>query len=155
MLMGHKAILFILCVYSKSFLSRNTGTTLHSEKNAQVVPHQKKWAYGDNIYHRDSITGSWLQEDSVHSNADGSMNGKHVHHDTKVNRVLISRDFAYWGGNGPKIPPELLKAEGYSEWWKGRPIRNHYSCSFITELISWLRSFGRSGCISLPGGWQK
>ena len=34
----------------------------------------KKQAFGDNIYHRDSDSEQWIQEDSHHSYSDGTMN---------------------------------------------------------------------------------
>ena len=60
--------------------------------------------FGDNIYHRNVVDGSWSQADSHHSLDDGSPNLRNIVHDTKVERVLISRDFVYYGGEGPQIP---------------------------------------------------
>ena len=34
----------------------------------------------------------------------GSANPENVSHDTEVDRVLISDQFTYWGGQGPEIP---------------------------------------------------
>ena len=52
---------------------------------------------GDNIYHK-SGDGSWIQEDSHHSNPDGSPNTINVKRDTGRNdRVLISNCFIYFG----------------------------------------------------------
>ncbi|WP_312778564.1 hypothetical protein [Pseudescherichia sp.] len=51
---------------------------------------------GDNIYHQDD-NNDWIQEDSHHSNADGSFNMKNLERDTRTDKVLISSDFYYFG----------------------------------------------------------
>jgi hypothetical protein len=51
---------------------------------------------GDNIYHRDADS-SWLQEDSHHSQPDGSVNQVNLARDTKSDNVLISNCFLYFG----------------------------------------------------------
>ncbi|BEL85930.1 hypothetical protein SM12VA4_25910 [Serratia marcescens] len=51
---------------------------------------------GDNIYHQDDNNG-WIQEDSHHSNADGSFNMTNLERDTRTDQVLISRYFYYFG----------------------------------------------------------
>ncbi|CAM3301696.1 MULTISPECIES: hypothetical protein [Enterobacteriaceae] len=51
---------------------------------------------GDNIYHQDD-NNDWIQEDSHHSNADGSFNMTNLERDTRTDKVLISRHFYYFG----------------------------------------------------------
>lgn len=52
---------------------------------------------GDNIYHR-SQDGVWLQEDSHHSNSDGTSNSINLKRDTdRCDQVLISNFFFYFG----------------------------------------------------------
>ncbi|MEK0158548.1 hypothetical protein WLQ65_05240 [Pseudoalteromonas piscicida] len=52
---------------------------------------------GDNIYHKDS-TGKWCQEDSHHSNSDGSPHEGNIHRDTgSTDQVLLSNFFFYFG----------------------------------------------------------
>jgi hypothetical protein len=54
---------------------------------------------GDNIYHQDK-DGGWLQEDSHHSNQDGSPNLSNVRRDTQTtDQVLISEFFFYFGSD--------------------------------------------------------
>ena len=53
----------------------------------------KKKSCGDNIYHKDPDSNEWCQMDSHHS-----CNDTNVCNDTKVDRVLVSDDFIYWGG---------------------------------------------------------
>ena len=69
-----------------------------------------KMLYGDNIYHHDA-QGNWMQEDSHHTNEDGSINQYNLRRDTKTtDRVLISDDFYYLGRNCIALPPDLLNA---------------------------------------------
>ncbi|MBL4774590.1 MAG: hypothetical protein JKY87_00830 [Mariprofundus sp.] len=51
---------------------------------------------GDNIYHKDD-SGGWIQEDSHHSNPDGSANDENLTRDTKSDMVLASDFFLYFG----------------------------------------------------------
>lgn len=51
---------------------------------------------GDNIYHH-SESGQWVQEDSHHSNPDGSINKYNLERDTSTDFVLISSCFMYFG----------------------------------------------------------
>ena len=63
---------------------------------------------GDNIYHSDS-DGHWMQEDSHHSNNDGTPNPTNVKRDTATtDRVLISEQFLYFGKNAVSIDLESL-----------------------------------------------
>lgn len=68
-----------------------------------------KKCYGDNIYHHDD-KNEWMQEDSHHSNEDGSINENNLNRDTRItDRVLISDDFYYFGKNCLQLPPDLVK----------------------------------------------
>lgn len=58
---------------------------------------------GDNIYHKGS-DGSWIQEDSHHSNPDGSLNPVNLKRDTEnSDRVLISNCFFYFGNQAIEV----------------------------------------------------
>lgn len=61
--------------------------------------------YGDNFYSK--VNDKWQQEDSAHSNFDGSTNIKHLKKDTNGKNVLISRSFYYFGENAVIIPKNL------------------------------------------------
>ena len=64
-------------------------------------------ASGDNIY--EPIGPSkWRQLNSYHSKQDGTPNDQHKHRDTSVERVLVSEDYVYYGGEGPKLPTRFL-----------------------------------------------
>ena len=54
-------------------------------------------ASGDNIY--EPIGASkWRQLNSYHSKRDGTPNDQHKRRDTKVERIVVSEDYVYYGG---------------------------------------------------------
>lgn len=64
--------------------------------------------YGDNIYHRNVETKEWIQEDSFHSQRGGIPDADNIRVDVgTTDRVLIGKEFIYWGGDGPKVPDYL------------------------------------------------
>jgi hypothetical protein len=63
--------------------------------------------YGDNIYHQDLQTGSWIQENSAHSLVNGLVNDKHLNRDLGGKHVLVSHNFYYFGENAIDIPTEF------------------------------------------------
>lgn len=63
---------------------------------------------GDNIYHKDPA-GAWIQEDSHHSNEDGTYNLNNLKRDTGLtDSVLISNIFFYFGSKAPEIELDLI-----------------------------------------------
>ena len=89
---------------------------------------------GDNIYHRDQNDNSWHQADSHHSNPDGSPNLLNVNKDTSADRVLLSRDFFYFGRTAPVVPSSLLEQLGFRN---GRNHRVFEDCRCVA-LLNWL-----------------
>jgi hypothetical protein len=66
---------------------------------------------GDNIYHKDE-SGNWIQEDSHHSNVDGTINFTNLQRDTgKTDMVLVSDYFLYFGAAAINLD---LSKIGYS-----------------------------------------
>ena len=108
-------------------------------------------AFGDNIYHRNDTTGRWRQADSHHSYEDGTPNCRNIEHDTRVDRVLVSDDFIYWGGHGPEIPVSFRK-----DVCQGGP---GHKCNFpkkvVTECVEWLRGFDGTGYRGDPLDWNQ
>lgn len=108
-------------------------------------------AFGDNIYHH--TNGVWYQANSFHSRPDGSVNRLNLAHDTSSSNVLISLDFAYWGCNGPAIPPQFREYHNIDVVAK----RGHH-CIFPDELViafvTWVRSLNRWGYIGAPVEWE-
>ena len=75
---------------------------------------------GDNIYHKDE-NGSWIQEDSHHSNPNGTLNPVNLDRDTgRTDKVLVSNYFLYFGDEALTVD---LDSIGY-----GR-IRNYKKIS--------------------------
>ena len=113
-----------------------------------------KQAFGDNIYHRDD--GQWDQANSHHSFHDGSPNPENVDHDTKADRVLVSEDFMYFGGNGPRIPDKFRELEDGSDFCaQSRGHRCNFPEGVENEFVEWLDSLGDGGFLGRPGGWPE
>lgn len=113
----------------------------------------RKQSCGDNIYYRDDGAVTWYQRDSFHSQADGTTHLGHVARDTGVNRVLISNDFVYFGGEGPKIPPDMKDQYGRSLCKTGIGRTTFDDSQLIMKLEQWVRDFGVSGYQGAPFEW--
>lgn len=115
-----------------------------------------KIAFGDNIYHPDG-SGGWLQRDSHHSLHDGSPNPLNVVADTRVNRVLVSRDYIYWGDDGPDVPAHLRSfGEGHEDICCGtQGHKCRFGSGLVAATVSWLESFGDRSLQGRPGQWSK
>ncbi len=90
---------------------------------------------GDNIYHRDDAEVGWTQEDSVHSRVDGTQCPLNTAHDTRVNRILLSDQFVYFGDAAPAMPASVRKALAYHR--NPRDYRR-YDGAAMEPLIKWL-----------------
>jgi hypothetical protein len=106
--------------------------------------------FGDNIYDRDPETGAFAQDFSFHSNPDGSCNEKNLKRDTgKTERILVGRDFAYFGVAAPKIPKDLrdLIKSGPSHKCRFKPDR-------VKAFEEWITAQPGRGYIDKPTHWQ-
>jgi hypothetical protein len=103
----------------------------------------RKTIMGDNIYHQAAGNMAWIQEDSHHSQVDGSPEPSNIKNDTQTNRVLISHNFYYFGSKAPLIPREILNQLGYSNGRGHRklPIKE------AKPLLSWINSEFK-GCVN-------
>lgn len=90
---------------------------------------------GDNIYHRDTPSSPWLQEDSAHSRVDGSQCHDNTAHDTRIERVLLSDRFIYFGALAPPVPQPVLDALDYRR--NARDYRR-FGGDSANLLIGWL-----------------
>jgi hypothetical protein len=90
---------------------------------------------GDNIYHRESAVSPWLQENSVHSRLDGTRCPLNTAHDTRINRVLLSDRFVYFGASAPAMPHTIREAIGYSR--NARDYRR-FDAVEAKPLLDWL-----------------
>ena len=106
--------------------------------------------YGDNIYHRDKDSGEWIQERSFHK--DGANLGcGNLERDTgTTHQVLISRDYAYWGGSGPEFPDNLSHLIP-----PGRPRRCNYSEEEKIKILAWIANRPERGFYAEPADWSR
>lgn len=105
------------------------------------------YRYGDNIYHRDDGEETYHQEYSFHSMEDGAVSPGDLKRDTgTTDKVLVSRNFAFWGKSGLLIPDHLscfVKRE-----------RHLFSEEQKQALMEWLRTHPERGYIDEPAHWQ-
>ena len=108
-----------------------------------------KQLYGDNIYHQ--FNGQWIQADSHHSLDNGQPNANNINRDTRVNRLLISRKFVYYGNAAPLIPEDSRSYQPTGEDLccprMGHRVRSH---EFATAFESWLNNRGEWGVQGMP-----
>ena len=119
-----------------------------ARKKPDLYASQKK-AFGDNIYYREDYSNGWCQRDSHHSYADGTTNFRNVEKDTRVNRLLVSEDFIYWGGSGPLIPD----FQGMSICHTTQHHRCRFSMETVETFVEWIRSLGEEGYCGSPLDW--
>ena len=106
--------------------------------------------YGDNIYHRDPQLGSFLQADSFHSEVGGAPSAGNLERDTgTTDRVLVGAEFAYWGGNGPRVPSKFSDFVASTQGHKCR-----FDEGAAIDFIDWLHSRPGRGFLSEPAHWQ-
>jgi hypothetical protein len=108
-----------------------------------------KQLYGDNIYHR--TRRGWVQADSHHSLEGGRPNPKNIEHDTRVDRLLVSRRFVYFGEAAPEIPKRFrpYRPTGEEICCPGRG-RRVLSDELARAFEHWLAEFGRWGVQGMP-----
>jgi hypothetical protein len=129
------------------------GTDPRFETKKPFRNGSRKQSCGDNIYFRVHPDAPWQQRDSFHSRSDGSLNPDHVRRDTGVDRVLVSNDFAYFGGEGPEFPAELKDQQGRRLCKAGRGISAFEDPQLVSRLEQWIRSFGAGGYRGAPFEW--
>lgn len=110
-------------------------------------------ASGDNIY-KPVTRSKWFQLNSYHSKLDGSPSQEHIERDTKVPNVLVSDDFVYFGGEGPKLPQSFLQ-EGPAQVCRIgiRQYMRVKDAKVIDGFVKWLRSQHCSGYCGKPWDW--
>lgn len=105
--------------------------------------------YGDNIYHHETGSAAYVQVDSFHSEPGGVTSVENLERDTgRTDRVLIAKEYAYWGGGGPRIPDSLMDFVHTTQGRKSRfpPNRVH-------AFVAWIRGLPDRGLISDPTDW--
>ena len=109
-------------------------------------------ASGDNIY-EPLGSSQWRQLNSYHSHADGSPNLDHVRRDTSIERVLVSEDYIYFGGQGPKLPDRFLSGGDMDLLRVGQGYRRVREDEVIDSFEGWVRSLGVDGYQGRPWDW--
>lgn len=90
---------------------------------------------GDNIYHKDEGT-EWIQEDSHHSNSDGSINYVNLKRDTgQSDRVLISRYFLYFGSEAQEVDLDSINYKRGIGHKKICLSDSEETCNLITSIF--------------------
>ena len=126
------------------------------ENKKPIINGSKKQARGDNIYFKEG--GSWSQLNSFHSHDNGSPHTSHIAKDTKVDRVLVSNKFRYFGLNGPRLPPSFC-SNNKSLCHKGRAQSkfsnsNSNDALMIDSFLEWFEEFEEIGLIGHPVDWS-
>ena len=106
--------------------------------------------YGDNIYHRDSKTNDWIQEDSAHSFEGGTTNLRHLEVDTGGKFVLISQRFFYFGDKAIRIPDRFRAVCSEGRSVKGPSIPDSTAHGFV----QWVEAQYPNGIHGDPVGWK-
>ena len=101
--------------------------------------------FGDNLYYRNLQTNQLEKMDWPYHCLPGE-----ECRDTSVDRVLISDDFIYLGGDGPPMPPEFLELV-----YTGRGHKCRLPEENVQKLVQWLRGTGDKGVVGKPTDWQK
>ena len=109
-------------------------------------------ASGDNIYEPLS-RGRWRQLSSYHSREDGSRMDDHVVRDTAVERILVSDDFVYFGGEGPQLLVEFRDGGDRHIVCVHRNYRRVRNESIIRAFENWIRSLAELGFQGKPWDW--
>lgn len=113
-----------------------------------------KAASGDNIYFP-SAGGNWGQLHSYHSTEDGAQRSDHTARDTGVPRILVSQNFVYFGGEGPKLPARFLEGGEMNLMRARRNYQREQDEEVISSFEDWLSSLDQSGFRGKPWDWVK
>ena len=109
-------------------------------------------ASGDNIY-EPLGSGIWRQLNSYHSHESGSRSEDHVTRDTGVERILVSDDFIYVGGEGPLLPAEFLDGGSFEIICPHRNYRRVRYEPTIVAFEGWISSLREFGFQGKPWDW--
>lgn len=141
-------LIYAMCVEEKILFDDYWKDSRFQYKKP-IIPGNFREMYGDNFYHKDSITGNWIQENSAHSLEGEKPNEKHLKRDTGGKYVLVSTEFYYWGNNPQRIPNHLIEVccEGRDMKWSSIPQDT------IIEFINWLQSNYTTGLHGTPISW--
>lgn len=127
----------------------------HDERFQDKKPQlngSKKQVSGDNVYSKKD--DEWVQLDCYHSQSD--LRAKHIKKDTSINKILIAKDFVYFGKSGIYIEKDF-QSSNKSIF----PKRNYTKFSYdtdkkmIDEFIKYIKQYLWNGQIGEPYDWDK
>lgn len=113
----------------------------------------RRQSCGDNIYHRSEDDTEWLQLPSFHAHPDPAVRASHIARDTGMDRILVSEDFYYFGGEGPEIPLRFRDGSTCNIIKKGPGMKCIDDQGTIDEFVQWLRTLGDPGYLGRPLDW--
>jgi len=125
------------CVYLMRVSEMLTFETYWSDARFQVKRPIRNGSpvmmVGDNVYHKNTTAGDWIQEDSHHTNLDGSTNFTNLRTDTYSENVLVSNHFFYFGS---AAPPVNLPSIGYKNGigHRKKSLGNSEVVAFVKEI---------------------
>lgn len=89
------------CVYlmkvSEILTYKNYWTDIRFVRKKPLRNGSLMMMVGDNVYHQEADSETWIQSDSHHSNFDGTTNRENLKRDTSSDKVLVSDHFYYFG----------------------------------------------------------
>jgi len=90
---------------------------------------------GDNTYRKCDASGNWEQEISMH-NIPGTpiKNKPHIETDTSEDRILIAKEFTYWGQDGPELPKPLLSMFSNRNYQRNHPLEKEKALHKILDI---------------------
>ena len=105
--------------------------------------------FGDNIYSRDHA-GLIRQADSFHSQEGGTLSPENLVRDTKAtNRVLIGKDFTYYGRAALVVPTDLRFMVH-----RGQGHKNRFEPDEVAKVQAWLEALPDRGICGDPVRWR-
>lgn len=146
----HKYLVYAMRVTDAMVFNKYWGDSRFQCKKPNLRGSLKQ-AYGDNIYFKKA--GKWHQLDSHHSYEQGKPNPHNIQRDTQTDRVLLSTEFVYWGGSGPRIPQEFLNYSGMNIC-AIRGYKTKFPLSLTEDFVMWLLSLDESGYLGEPLDWS-
>lgn len=137
-------VIFLMKVTEKMTFNEYWESSEYAAKKPQMTTLKKM--YGDNIYHRDEHNGEWYQANSHHSYSNGATNQHNLRKDTSSDKVLISRDFFYFGRSALVLPNKYATAV----YRNTRNYHNDPESPLLNEFLRYVRDTYEPGYIADP-----
>lgn len=109
----------------------------------------KMHSVGDRTYRHEAGLEGWQFEPSMHHVPSSGGGASHVELDTKVDRLLVGKEFTYWGGAGPALPPQLL-----SLFSNPRNQKCQAEGPALDELLQFIGVDTPLGAVGDPADWD-